>query len=158
MRSVQWIPGLRPTGTSEGKRATNLCCVPKSLTDYCLNYIKTCWDFVLLKLENICSESRCLLSWARHCFWNSDSAELPLTLRRGAQPSVTNHTRSGRAVSCWLGLPQAREHLQSCTRVCTWQHVGSRHSPGGTLSSRITMIWLQAGSWLKIAKPKVRLW
>ena len=158
MSSFQWIPQLRSTRTSEGKRATNLLCVPKSLTDYCLNYIKTCWGFVLLKLGNICSESRSLLSWARHCFWNSDSAELPLTLRRGAQPSVTNHTPSGRSVSWRLGLPHARELLQSCTQACIWQHRCSRQSSGGTFRYRITMIWLQAGSWLKIAKPKVRLW
>lgn len=158
MSSFQWIPQLWSTRTSEGKRATNLLCVPKSLTDYCLNYIKTCWDFVLLKLGNICSESRSLLSWARHCFWNSDSAELPLTLRRGEQPSVTNLTHSGRSISWRLGLPHARERLQSCTQGCTWQHMRCRHSSGRTLRYWITMIWLQAGSWLKRAKPKVRLW
>lgn len=155
MSSFQWIPQLRSTRTSEGKRATSLLCVPKSLTDYCLNYIKTCWGFVLLKLGNICSESRSLLSWARHCFWNSDSAELPLTLRRGAQPSVTNCTPSGRSVSWRLGLPHARELLQSCTQACIWQHRCSRQSSGGTLRYRITMIWLQAGLLTENSQTKV---
>lgn len=124
MSSLQWIRELQSTRTSKGKKATKLLYVPKSLSAYCLNYTKTCWDLVLLKLGNICSESRSLLSWAHHCFWNSDSAKLQLTLQRGMQPSVTNYTEQAvhsLVAMHALEIPNADRLLHSCTETCTQQ-------------------------------------
>lgn len=101
MSSFQWIMELRPIRTNEEKRTTSPLCVPKILCAYCFSYIKTCWDLLLLKLGNICSESRSLLSWACHCFWNSDSAELGLTVKRGTAIWDKPH----RVASWWLRAP-----------------------------------------------------
>jgi hypothetical protein len=139
-------------------REPPLCFVCQILSAYCLNYIKTCWDLLLLKLGSICSTSRSLLSWACHCFWNSDSAALQLTVKRGSVVRGSNHTckvtsphllvalNALEVSRCWL--TSAGDTQRSALSRC----IGRRLVQEGHL---VQEPFLPAVSWLKTIGPKV---